>query len=405
MTRSSLLLCLFLTLGTLYGENSELSGEFRWLNRYAIDPDNPSSDAIDSIPELDIRYETGGRSARLYARGEIYQDAQDESPEGALEELYLRLGREQTRLYAGLMKRSWGAGEEEHVVDVLTVSNGRSSPLSSYEDRRRGVPMLLLETVANQGRLELVYIPVLIPNGRSESSRWQDTVVRRIGELSLPVDEEETDDLQHSQLAVRYSRSLGAADLAALYYLGFYKDPTIDESESELRYDPVNMIGLEAKLYAGPAKLLAELGYFTTQDFQGDDPDLRNSELRWLGGFDYALPFSRASFSLQETGRYLFYSDEIDADPDDLQRNEPVHRNRLILRIRDEWNRSRILPQIGAFYGLERQDWALRPELTIHFREDIFLSLEAELFEGSDEGYYGQYDENDSVTLSLGYLF
>lgn len=404
MTRNHLLLCMFAIIGTLYGQSRELSGEFRWLNRYGIDPDNPASGLIDSIPELDLRFETGDRTARLYAEGGISQHTRDTAPDAAVEELYLRLGGA-TRLSLGLIKRVWGSGQDEHVVDVLTVGNDQSSPLAPYQERRRGVPMLLLETAVNQGLLEIAYIPVFIPNDRNETSRWQGLITRQIAESSVPFDQEQTADLEHGQFALRYSRSLGSADLSALYYLGFYKDPTIDETEAELRYDPVNMLGLEASLYSGPLEINGELGYYTTRDFQGDDPDLRNSELRWLGGFDYALPFSQGSVGLQETGRYLFFFDEIEADPDDLQKEEAIHRNRLTLYIRDEWNRGRVLPRIDVFYGIEDQDWAVKPELTISFREDIFLIIEAELFGGGDESYYGQYDGNDALILSLGYRF
>jgi hypothetical protein len=409
----------------------EIGGELRLANRYTLDYGTPGDTGISSVPGVRLNLDYAGTNTDVVISLEIEQETSFEDPAALIDEAYLRYYGGGFDLEAGYMKVVWGPGDGTHAVNVLNPIDYSDFINPSYLERLTAAPMFKLNVPVNGGLMELVYLPLFSSDYIPQEGAWAPAEARALSaglEAAIAlasagddftalqmqenaVREETTADLGHSQLAFRFTKSVGAADLGAVYYLGYFKQPTVDKSgivsaapHVSLTYDRVQMIGIEGSGVLGAFNLRGEAGWYVSDDFQGDDPAVRNSELRWVGGFDCNLPLSNLNLNIQETGSLIMDYQNISAG-DDVQRDTAQTSNRLIVNLSDSWNNEKILPEITFIYGLEDQDWRAGPELTVVAGDNIGIQLAGGIYGGDDDGFFGQYDGNDFVELTVSYAF
>ncbi|WP_319559616.1 hypothetical protein [Marispirochaeta sp.] len=381
----------------------DISGRMELNTRYAFNSEGlGEGEEVRSIPELRLDLDYRGKKADLRASGRIEQVPGEKEASGQVDEAYIRYYARGFDLEIGYMKPIWGPGDKVHAVDVLTPIDYSDFINPDYTERKQAETMIKLNIPVNEGLLELVYLPVFTPDTVPWEGVWtpMDVVTYNVPALA----EEQTADFSHSSFAFRYTESLGAFDLGGIYYMGYYRQPTVSFTNETLSYDRINMIGIHGTAVTGGLTLRAEAGWYASDDFQGDDPEVRNSEFRWVGGFDYNIPVSRFNINIQETGTLLLNSDGIEKTGD-VQADTPTTANMLIFSLRDSWSNDTIEPEITLIMSLENQDYLIKPSLTALFQDELEFSLACSLFGGSSDGNFGHFNSKDFIELSISYIF
>ncbi|MFP4408127.1 MAG: hypothetical protein ACLFPW_06360 [Spirochaetaceae bacterium] len=438
------------------GPTLDWGGMLRFDTRVIADYDEPEESPIASEPEfhLDLEYSDSKSElvTNLEFRPEHLQGVENARmfAEELIDEAHLTLFYENFNLQAGYLREVWGTGDQLHVVDVLNSNDLRDFVNPDYAERRLSRPMFKLSVpVRRQGRFEAVYIPLFEPDRIPREGLWAPAEARELEALmdlalqealgapppndltygdsktlESAVVEPNTRTLEWGQYAARYRDSLGSIDLALIYYHGFLKQPSVTFTSTGgspeafgfgdriiLDYDRVNVFGLEYAGVFGGFNTRAEAAYYLTEDMEGDDPTVTNNSLQYLAGFDRDLPLSNLNVNIQGTGTYYLGSDEIEENVEermvyDFQYDEDGdYTNHIVsVALSDSYSNETIEPEIALSYGVEHQDWYINPSIEFSLLDDVKLFTEVAVFHG-DEGYFGQYDDNDFAEVRLEYSY
>ena len=390
----------------------KISGELELNTRYAINSDGfGSGEELESIPELRLDLDYRKDRTKIHVTGRVEQDPGEDQAEGKLEEAYLRYNARKLDLEIGYMKPIWGAGGTEHAVDILTPVDYSDFTNPEYSERKLSEVMFKLDIPAKEGLLEIVYLPVFTPDTLPWDGAWVSREIQTVQETmdsigSLSLAEEQTADLSHSSFAFRFTRRRGIFDLGGIYYIGYYRQPTItiDSDAVTLNYDRVNMIGLHGTAVTGGTSLRGEAGWYVTEDYQGDDPDVRNSEFRWVAGFEYNPRASDFTIGIQEAGSMIMNSDAIESSQD-VQADSSTTENELTISLRTILINPTMEPELSVSVNLEDLDYRIKPSLTTRFLDQLEFSLAASIFGGSSDGSYGYFDDKDFIELNVSFQF
>lgn len=438
------------------GPSLDWGGTLGFYTRVIADYDDPEESPVSAQPELDLDLEYADSSsellARLEFRPEYLEDADSakEFAEELVDEAYLTLFYDNFNLQAGYFRDVWGTGDQVHVVDALNSNDLRDFVNPEYSDRRLSRPMFTLNVpVRTQGRFEAVYVPTFEPDLIPREGPWAPAEARQLNALvdtameealaSAPANdltygetqtlektlvEPQTNTLEWGQYALRLRDTFGSVDLGLVYYHGFLKQPSVALTSAMgspetfgfgdqiiLDYDRVNLFGLEyAGVFSG-FNTRAEAAYYLTEDMDGDDPTVTNNSLQYLAGFDRDLPLSNLNVNIQGTGTYYLKSGEIEDNVEermvyDFQYNEDgEYTNHIVsLAVTDSYANDTVKPEVALSYGVENEDWYINPSIEFSLLNDVKLFTEAAVFHG-DEGYFGQYDDNDFAEVRLEYSY
>ncbi|MFW5842314.1 MAG: DUF1302 family protein [Spirochaetota bacterium] len=416
-----------------FGSEVDLGGVLRFDTRVTADYVHPEKSPVESHPELYLDLDYRGESSDVVANLEIRPDYLEagttarDFAEALVDETYVSLYYDRLTLSAGYLKRVWGTGDQIHVVDVLNSTDFRDFVNPDYLERRLARPMLHLAfDLGPQGRLETAYLPVFQGDTIPQDGRWVPSDVRELLALvgETPVLEPETSTLEWGQFGARYRNSFGRVDLGVIYYHGFLKQPSVvfdtptggpesftEDDQVLLDYDRVNVFGMEYAAVLGGFNTRGELAYSLTKDISGDDPQVTNPSLGYLAGVDRDLPVSSLNVNLQLVGEIVLGSGEIESNVEeqstfDFQYDEDGEYTSHIvsLALTDSYANNRIRPEAALSYGIEDRDYYLNPSLEFSLVDDALLRLEAAFFLG-EEGYFGQFEDNDYLELRFEYAF
>lgn len=275
---------------------------------------------------------------------------------------------------------------------------------------------------------------------------------------------EDVEQLEDAQVGVRLTTTAGRFDLGIIYYWGFVKTPVprirlADETlaaafvanpagsvypgpsadgEIELDYPRLHAFGLESAAVFGPFNTRAELAYYLTEDIEGDDPEVPNNSINYLAGFDVDLPLSSLNLNVQAIGAVILSSDKIDdagqvanATPEiaelltllgydelDLLIVDPgarynyeynedgIYTDHIVsVSLSDSYRNERIRPEVAVGFGVEYQDWRIRPAIEWDLLDDATAEVGYTIYAGDEKGRFGYFDENDFIEARFRYSF
>ncbi|MGC9312375.1 MAG: hypothetical protein ACP5IA_06745, partial [Sediminispirochaetaceae bacterium] len=386
---------------------------------------DPSSGTVNAYPAVGLNLTYTGDNSEAAAELRFNRNwnydtpslEQDLAPQNIswylqrmIENAYLRLFYDHFDLQVGYFKEVWGTGDQSHVVDPLNPFDYYDFVNNDYIDRKVSEFMCKIDVpLGLMGLLELVYVPVFTPDSSPLTGKWMPESLEPISaalqadptnELVRP----DTRTLSDGQYAARLSWTLGGLDIAGTYYYGFVRAPNVDITASgplpadfdkiSLSYDRLHIFGLDAATVLAGFNLRGEAAYYMSEDFEGSD-DLRenNHSIQYVAGFDRNLPIGNLNLNVQTIGAYFFN-----------ESSEPT-RNIVSAALSDSWDNDRIRPEVSASYGVEDEDWMIRPNLNFSLVDDMTLEIEYAIFFGDKEGRFGQFEENDYLEVRLSHSF
>lgn len=212
--------------------------------------------------------------------------------------------------------------------------------------------------------------------------------------------------IENGEVAARLHRTVSGWELALYGYKGFTKQPlAYDEGAMMPAFSELAVYGASVRgnLFGGIAN--AEGAYHhSLDDEDGDDPDVPNSQLRTLAGYEHEIV---ANF----TGAVQHYL-EVVQDHEQLLANSPAPefeareaRHTVTTRLTYRAMRETLTLSLFAFVAIEDEDFHLRPRITRKWTDAVEVTLGGNMMAGDPDTFFGQLEDNTNLYLRFRYSF
>jgi hypothetical protein len=215
-------------------------------------------------------------------------------------------------------------------------------------------------------------------------------------------------DMSNSEISLKLSGYKFDTDISLYAHKTYQRSPHMRffGTTAEIYYPELAVYGasLQRSLFGGIAKL--EGGYYHSLDDEtGTDPLVKNSEQRYLAGFEKEL-FSDFNLGLQ-------YYTEIMSDYDEYTLNlafgEPKRddkRQIVSVRITQFMLYQTLKLSLYSQYSPSDEDYYVNLEVKYNITDNLYAAFGANIFGGTDDHtMYGQFDKNDNLYTQLRYNF
>lgn len=292
----------------------------------------------------------------------------------------------------GIRKVFWGVTESQHLVDIINQTDMLENP--SGEDKL-GQPMVNVAFLQAWGTFDVFVLPIFRPR----------TFVGDAGRprLGFPINTsaatyEATNKKRHTDIAVRWRKTLGDWDLGLSHFVGTSREPRFTLSMSSTgaptltpHYDLISQTGVDVQATLGSWLWKLEAIRRIGQDasFNGI-----------TGGFEYTLP------NVVESGIDAGFITEYLYDSRGQAALTPLQNDVMFgvrLAFNDEQS-SEILA--GGIFDRDQHTQLYRVEASRRLGSDWKLSLEGRLYTAVDEQdlLFSQRND-DAIQIELARYF
>lgn len=212
---------------------------------------------------------------------------------------------------------------------------------------------------------------------------------------------------ESAEWALRLYKNLGVNELALYAYNGFWKSPAGNDTAIGFATHPdLRTLGasLRRPLFDGIANL--ELAYFDSRDDAGgDNPFIRNSEMRFLLGYEQEV-VQNLTLGLQYYVEWMQdYDDYLNALPTGSVRRDEV-RHLLTSRITWLTHNQNLSWSLFSFYSPSDNDAYFRPKIAYKVTDNWRVELGGNFFVGETESsFFGQFARNNNIYGAVRFSF
>jgi hypothetical protein len=347
------------------------------------------------------------------APGPVYYD--EKSPV-YVDEAYVRAYFGNFDIEGGLRKLTWGKADSMGPLDVINPLDYSNLALlvdQLSDSLALKIARPLVHVSWNTGsfsKLEGVFVPYYEGHRFAGEGRWTPAQLSSLPP-TVTRNEADTSTLDYAQAGLRFTTTIGSADLGVQYYYGRLPQPSFSfsftgpvPSALNTDYNRYHQIGLDyAQVIAG-FNVRAELAANLTDDLDGDDGSVYNPSLAWSLGFDRDL-FWGIDLNLQASETITLYHDKIGDNPMlDIEAGSHMTSTRITAKLSKSFFQDNLTFSFAALWGIEDKDCLIMPVLS-WIRGDVTTELSGGIFAGDEEGQFGQYHKNNFVRLLLKYAF
>lgn len=380
----------------------------------------------------------------------------------SLNEAYLRFYAGPVDIEAGLRKLTWGRADSFGPLDVINpVDYSDLSAVGNPRDIKIARPMIHVNwNIGAFSKLEGVFVPWFAGHTFASTGRWAPaqmsalpdqvrlSIIDRVSGLYSGVvlnlvinainagfDSYEynpenlypkTNTLQYAQGGLRFSTTLGGADLGAQYYYGrlprpaFAVDindfidalsppvplpiPGMEDIHFNIDFNPFHHIGIDYAQVLGGFNIRAEAGVNITNDIKGSNGAVYNPHMVWSLGFDRDLVWG-INLNLQANGLIRLMYKNIGSDPlAETEAGAKLSSTRITAIISKKFLQDKLEVRAAALWGIEDRDFLITPGVSFTIN-DITAELSAGIFGGNRAGELGQYRGNSYIKAAVTWSF
>ena len=254
--------------------------------------------------------------------------------------------------------------------------------------------------------LDLVYTPRFDPDRYIRGERisyWSDLAGKIVGQNRVVDAAVPNDWFSNDEWAVRLYKNFRGYEAALYGYDGYWKSPGgMDPDTGRATFPRLSVLGasLRGTLLKGIGNLEAAY-YYSGDDASGTDPFTRNSEIRFLAGYEQELIKDLTLGIQYYLERILHHDRYLKTLPQGVPaRDEERH----VLTSRLTWllmNQNLTL-SLFVFYSPSDSDLYLRPKAS--YKIDDYWTIEAGgniFFRENDSTFYGQFHTNNNIYMGL----
>lgn len=391
--------------------------------RAGIRTGNDSNELSESILEsrLQMSFEKPFDSGAVFrVTGDLVADGVDRKRSTDLEEgrgifdlrefYYSTSLNSHTDLKLGRQILTWGTGDMLFINDLFPKD--WNSFFIGRDDEYLKAPSdsIKLAFYTNGWNTDLIYTPRFDPDRFIDGRRiswWNDMTSGRTGMNNIvdPILPEDT--FSDSETAVRFHRTIDSDEFAVYFYNGFWKSPGgMDSKVFRPVFPDLKAYGLSFRGTRGKGILNLELGYYDSKDdSSGKNPFVKNSELRFLAGYEQEIG-DQLTLGLQY---YLEYMQDYDEYKQFMMPGETLRdelRHVLTARLTKQmWNQNLTLSLFG-YYSPSDRDSYFRPKLNYKVNDTLQIECGGNFFFGEEDNtFFGQFEQNSNVFAGLRYSF
>lgn len=389
----------------------DLYGFWEVRNGWRLDRDADEKDAsiAETRLQLDLGKDLGWGILKI--KGDFLGDLVEEETRAILRECNLQFSpSDSIDVKLGRQTLTWGTGDLLFINDLFpkdwtSFFIGRDSEyLKAPSD---AVKASLFFDFVN---VDLAYVPIFNNSEYIDGSRlsyWNSMLGRTAGRDFVFGDHERNRFGNDSEYAIRASKNVNGKEIALYGYAGFWKTPEgLNPQTAKLFYPELSAYGLSIRqpVFGGIGNV--EAGYYDSRDDRdGNDPMTRNSEIRFLAGYEREL-------GRDFTGAFQYYL-EFMQDYDQYRRVLPPgmrkadeYRHLFTVRLTKLLMNQNLKLSLFAYYSPSDEDCYLRPNIHYKINDQWAVEGGGNIFAGADDHtFFGQFEDNTNLYAGLRWSF
>lgn len=388
----------------------DLHGFLEARNGWRLDRDQDEKDASIAEARGQIELNKDLTWALLNMKADFSGDLVDEKMDANLRELNIAASPlDNVDIIAGRQILTWGTGDLLFINDLF--AKDWKSFFIGRDDEYLKAPSDALKTSIffSDVNLDLVYVPLFNGSQFIDGSRlsYWNGLQGRIGDRSLTVQDENLNRFgRDSEFAARLSKTIDSLELALYAYSGFWQTPEgVNSTSFNLIHPRLSVVGFSARKPLGGGIANVEAGYYDSEDHSGNDPYIRNSEVRFLTGFEHEL-------GPDFTGSVQYYL-EWKQDYDEYVHNllpgmnkADEYRSLLTMRLTKLLMQQNLNLGVFIYYSPSDNDVYLRPKAKYKISDQWTAEVGGNIFSGAnDYTFWGQFADNTNLYASLRWSF
>jgi len=299
---------------------------------------------------------------------------------------------------------TWGTGDLLFINDLF--SKDWKSFFSGRDEEYLKAPSdaLFMSFFPSFASIDVAYMPRFDSDRFIDGERfsyWDGTSLTSSDLKTDKPDKWFSDD----EIAVRIYRTFKGVELAAYGYDGFWKTPQgFDPLSGKNTFPKLSVYGASARgsLAGGIARL--EGGYYDSRDDRdGTDPNIPNSQVRLLAGYEHEI-VKDLTGSVQYYIEHMINYDEYLS----FVTGPAVDENRqvLTLRLTKMLMNQNLILSLFTYWSPTDQDGYLRPKVSYKLTDNWKVEVNGNFFFGkNDHTFFGQFADNNNVSCSVRYSF
>jgi hypothetical protein len=341
----------------------------------------------------------------------------------AIDEAYVRAYFGSFEVEGGLRKLTWGKADSFGPLDIINpLDYSELTDFSSTMHFKIARPLVHLSyRFGSFSKIEGVFVPWFEPMRFAEEGRWVPVQMAQLNQFQsfgIAVSKPKTLTLNYAQAGMRFTTTIGSADIGVQYYYGRLTRPAVAISFAppsplptavDFVYNPYHHIGIDWAQVLFGFNFRAEFAANITEDLKGDDGSVYNPNLAWSLGFDRDLVWGiNLNIQCNETIRLMNgkISNEklFDMIPLDIEGDTDMISTQIIAAVSRTFFRDRLELRAAVFWEIEARDFMLIPSL-VWTKDAVSIELSGGFFGGDRDGQFGQYWNNRFVKAVLKYSF
>jgi len=409
--------------------------------------------------EAVLNFKLSPQTIQGTASGDLFQTPM------IIDEAYLRAFFGPVTLETGFRKLAWGRADIQGPLDVTNPLDYTDLTNVELMGRKIARPMIHASlSLGSASKLEGVFIPSFQGHRYSTDTgdRWfpaaiatgrgdlmKEGIASRIGNAMIAggirssqssdfadLIPGNTNSLEYAQGGLRFSTTLGPADIGVQYYSGFLSRPSmaIDRANEfinlmmidgaaefiflentaspsanpltlspRMRYNRYHQIGVDYAQVLFGLSVRAELAANITEDLAGDDGGVYNPSLAWSLGFDRDIFGFTLLVEADESIRLL--NDKVGNNPaTDTEAGLALTTTAITVQLSRSFLQDNLEIKFTALWNVENSDIYLMPSLS-YTMGDLKAVLAGGIFAGKDGGELSQYRNNGYIRTALTYSF
>ncbi|NCC22689.1 MAG: hypothetical protein EOM26_09555 [Alphaproteobacteria bacterium] len=304
---------------------------------------------------------------------------------------------------------TWGTGDLIFVNDMFPkdwVSFFTGRDVEYLKAPSDALKVSMFSELAN---LDVIYTPQFDPDRYISGERisfYSGNSGRIAGENHEIVTHPRNEWIDDSETAFRLYRTFGSVETALYAYSGYWKSPAGQTASGIATFPALDVYGasMRGTVYKGIGNL--ELGYYDSrEDDSGTDPLIRNSELRFLAGYEQELVpnlTGGVQYYLERMMDYDAYRANL--APGAVQKDK--NRHMVTVRLTRLAMNQNLELSLFNFWSPSDRDGYLRPNVTYKMTDRWTVSGGANIFYGKRrDTFWGQFEDNSNVYGALRYSF
>jgi hypothetical protein len=265
----------------------------------------------------------------------------------------------------------------------------------------------LFSAVAN---LDVVYTPRFDSDRFIDGERisyWNSSLGRIAGRSAVVEADKPDEWFEDDEIAWRLFKNISGYEIAAYGYRGFWKSPGgFDASSGEVTFPRLSVYGasLRGTVFGGIGNV--EVGYYDSSDDKDDDnPSVRNSEFRFLLGYEREIARNFTLGGQCYLEHMLDYGDYLGVLPEGIAATDE-DRHVLTIRLTRLLMRQNLRLSLFAYYSPSDQDAYLRPNVHYKLSDHWSAEIGGNVFVGDrPHTFFGQFQDNTNLYAGVRYGF